>query len=131
MSTPYWHAAELLAENRGKLVPFRDAKAISVAVIDLLRDESSRDSMRKNAYKMGRDMVWGHVAHLYMKSFEQASLDYDFIGYKSPSINTLDKQPEQLPVMKLDHLFRMSDSTGMFQHASFTVPNFAEGILYR
>ena len=127
VSTPYWHATELLTEERGKLVPFRDAKAIATAVVELLRDETLRHSMRKNAYKLGRDMVWSHVAQLYMKSFEQARHDHSFVGRKSSPIKTLDEQPGQLPELKLDHLFRMSDSTGIFQHASFTVPNFAEG----
>ena len=127
VSTPYWHAAELLTEERGKLVPFRDAKAIAAAVVELLRDESLRHSMRKNAYKLGRDMVWSRVARLYAKSFEQARQDHSFVGRKSSPIKTLDEQPGQLPELKLDHLFRMSDSTGIFQHASFTVPNFSEG----
>ena len=127
VSTPYWHAAELLTAERGKLVPFRDAKAIAVAVVELLRDEPLRHSMRKNAYKLGREMVWSRVARLYVKSFEQARQDHSFVGRKSSPIKTLDEQPGQLPEMKLDHLFRMSDSTGIFQHASFTVPNFAEG----
>lgn len=127
VSTPYWHAAELLTAERGKLVPFRDAKAISVAVIELLRDETLRHLMRKNAYKLGREMIWSRVAQLYEKSFEQARQDHNFIGRKSSPIKTLDETPGQLPEMKLDHLFRMSDSTGIFQHASFTVPNFAEG----
>ena len=127
VSTPYWHAAELLTAERGKLVPFRDAKAIAVAVVELLRDEPLRHSMRKNAYKLGRDMVWSRVAQLYAKSFEQARQDHSFVGRKSSPIKTLDEQPGQLPELKLDHLFRMSDSTGIFQHASFTVPNFAEG----
>jgi hypothetical protein len=127
VSTPYWHAAELLTAERGKLVPFRDARAIAVAVVELLRDEPLRHSMRKNAYKLGRDMVWSRVAQLYVKSFEQARLDHSFVGRRSSPIKTLDEQPGQLPDMKLEHLFRMSDSTGIFQHASFTVPNFAEG----
>jgi hypothetical protein len=127
ISTPYWHAAELLTQERGKLVPFRDSAAIAKAVVDLMRDETLRHSMRKNAYKLGRDMIWSRVAHLYLKSFEQARLDHSFVGTKSSPIKTLDEQPGQLPELKLDHLFRMSDSTGIFQHASFTVPNFAEG----
>jgi glycosyltransferase involved in cell wall biosynthesis len=127
VSTPYWHAAELLTAERGKLVPFRDAGAIAVAVVELLRDEPLRHSMRKNAYKLGRDMVWSRVAQLYMKSFEQARQDHSFVGRKSSPIKTLDEQPGLLPGIKLEHLFRMSDSTGIFQHASFTVPNFAEG----
>ena len=32
-----------------------------------------------------------------------------------------------LPPLKLDHLFRMSDHTGIFQHAIFNVPNYHEG----
>ncbi|MEJ0090039.1 MAG: glycosyltransferase [Limisphaerales bacterium] len=127
VSTPYWHAAELLTAERGKLVPFRDANAIAVAVMALLRDEPLRHSMRKNAYKLGRDMIWSRVAQIYEKSFEQARHDHSFVGRKSSPIKTLDESPGQLPEMKLDHLFRMSDSTGIFQHASFTVPNFAEG----
>jgi glycosyltransferase involved in cell wall biosynthesis len=127
VSTPYWHAAELLTAERGKLVPFRDAKAISVAVVDLLRDEPLRHLMRKNAYKLGREMVWSRVAQFYAKSFEQARQDHSFVERKTSPIKTLDEQPGQLPEMKLDHLFRISDSTGIFQHASFTVPNFAEG----
>jgi glycosyltransferase involved in cell wall biosynthesis len=127
VSTPYWHAAELLTAERGKLVPFRDAPAIATAVVELLRDEPLRHSMRKNAYKLGRDMVWSRVAQLYAGSFEQARQDHNFVGRKLSPIKTLDEQPGQLPVLKLDHLFRLSDSTGIFQHASFTVPNFAEG----
>ncbi len=127
VSTPYWHAAELLTAERGKLVPFRDAAAIAAAVVELLRDEPLRHSMRKNAYKLGREMVWNRVARLYLASFEQARQDHSFVGRKTSPIKTLDEQPGQLPELKLDHLFRMSDSTGMFQHASFTVPNFAEG----
>ncbi len=127
VSTPYWHAAELLADERGKLVPFRDAHAIAVAVAELLRDEPLRHSLRKSAFKLGRDMIWSRVAQLYAKSFEQARQDHSFVGRKPSPIKTLDEQPGQLPDLKLDHLYRMSDSTGIFQHASFTVPNFAEG----
>ncbi|HVM61627.1 MAG TPA: glycosyltransferase family 4 protein [Verrucomicrobiae bacterium] len=127
VSTRYWHAAELLTAERGKLVPFRDSGAIAGAVRELLHDEPLRHTMRKNAYRLGRDMVWSRVAQLYVKSFDQARRDHSFVGRKPSPIKTLDEQPGQLPEMKLDHLFRMSDSTGIFQHASFTVPNFAEG----
>jgi glycosyltransferase involved in cell wall biosynthesis len=127
ISTPYWHAAELLAAERGRLVPFRDAAAIAGAVVELLRDEPLRHALRRNAYQLGRAMVWSRVATLYAQSFEQARQDHSFVGRKSSPIKTLDEQPGQLPGLKLDHLFRISDSTGIFQHASFTVPNFAEG----
>ena len=127
VSTPYWHAAELLTEDRGVLVPFGDAKAIAREVIGLLRDESRRTLLRKNAYKFGREMVWSNVARLYMRSFELARLERAVLSRKSFATKTLDEQPRALPALKLDHLSRMTDSTGLFQHAVFSVPNFSEG----
>src|SRR5208283_3419991 len=127
ISTPYWHATELLADGRGVLVPFGDAKAIAQEVIGLLRDDTRRHAMRKNAYKLGREMVWSNVAKLYMRSFELARLERAVLSRKSFATKTLDEQPRALPELKLDHLSRMTDSTGIFQHAIFTVPNFSEG----
>jgi glycosyltransferase involved in cell wall biosynthesis len=127
VSTPYWHAAELLAEDRGVLVPFGDADAIAHQVASLLRDDPRRQSMRKNAYKLGREMIWSNTARLYMASFEQARLEGSVLSRKSFATKTLDRQPRELPALRLDHLSRMTDSTGMFQHAILTVPNFSEG----
>ena len=127
VSTPYWHAAELLAEERGILVPFGDSSAIAREVAGLLRDSTRRNAMRKNAYKLGREMVWSNVARLYMQSFEQARLQGAAVSRKLFATKTLDQQPRELPDIRLDHLSRMTDSTGIFQHAIFTVPNFSEG----
>ncbi len=127
VSTPYWHAAELLAEDRGVLVPFGDAEAIAREVIGLLRDDTRRHAIRKNAYRIGREMVWSIVAQLYMRSFECSRLEGAALSRKSLATKTLDQKPRELPVIKLSHLSRMTDSTGVFQHAIFSVPNFSEG----
>ena len=127
ISTPYWHAAELLADDRGVLVPFGDDEALARAVIGLLREDTRRHAMRKNAYKLGREMVWSNTARLYWRSFELARLQRAALSRKSFATKTLDQQPRDLPEMKLEHLSRMTDSTGMFQHAILTVPNFSEG----
>src|ERR1700681_1992661 len=127
ISTPYWHAAELLAEDRGVLVPFGDAPAIAREVIGLLRDDTRRHAMRKNAYRIGREMVWSNVAQLYMRSFEASRLEGAALSRKSLATKTLDQKPRELPELKLSHLSRMTDSTGIFQHAILTVPNFSEG----
>jgi len=127
ISTPYWHAAELLADDRGVLVPFGDAPAIAREVIGLLRDDTRRHAMRKNAYRIGRDMVWSNVAQLYMRSFESARLEGAAQSRKSLATKTLDQKPRELPELKLSHLCLMTDSTGIFQHAVFSVPNFSEG----
>ena len=127
ISTPYWHAAELLTEDCGVLVPFGDAPAIAREVIDLLRDDTRRHAIRKNAYKLGREMVWSNVARLYMRSFELSQIEGTARSRKSLATKTLDQKPRELPELKLSHLSRMTDSTGIFQHAILTVPNFSEG----
>jgi glycosyltransferase involved in cell wall biosynthesis len=127
ISTPYWHASELLADDRGVLVPFADAPAIAREVIGLLRDDTRRHAMRKNAYRIGRDMVWSNVAQQYMRSFELSRLQGAPRSRKSLATKTLDRKPRELPEIKLNHLSRMTDSTGVFQHAVFSIPNFSEG----
>lgn len=128
VSTPYWHAEELLADGHGVLVPFGNAAAIADEVISLLFDDARRHGIRKNAYRLGREMIWSNVAQLYMRSFEQSRTQGTGARpRKSLARKTLDQKPRELPDVNLSHLSRMTDSTGIFQHAVFSVPNFSEG----
>lgn len=127
ISTPYWHASELLGDDRGVLVPFADAASIGREVIALLRDDTRRHAMRKNAYLLGREMIWSNAAQLYMRSFEASRLEMATPPRRSLASRTLNQKPRELPRLKLNHLARMTDSTGVFQHAIFSVPNFSEG----
>jgi glycosyltransferase involved in cell wall biosynthesis len=127
ISTPYWYAEEMLAEERGVLIPFHDPAALAEQVIDLLDNESKRHAMRKQAYLFGRAMIWSQVANRYMESFERARVERrNFISAR-PAVKPLNKRPSELPSLKLDHLYHMTDNTGMLQHARFTVPNYHEG----
>jgi glycosyltransferase involved in cell wall biosynthesis len=72
ISTPYWHAAELLDDGRGVLVPFEDPDAIATAAIELLDNDAARNTMRRRAYLYARQMVWNRVAQSYMHSFSRA-----------------------------------------------------------
>jgi glycosyltransferase involved in cell wall biosynthesis len=72
ISTPYWHAAELLDDGRGVLVPFNDSNAIASAAIELLDSDAARLAMRKRAYLYARRMVWDRVAQSYMQTFVRA-----------------------------------------------------------
>lgn len=127
ISTPYWYAEELLAEGRGTLVPFRDPAAIAAQVINLLDDESERHAMRKRAYLFGRDMIWPRVAQRYMESFERARVERRSFIPSTLVVKPLDQRPDDLPILKLDHLRLLTDDTGMIQHARFTIPNYHEG----
>ena len=72
ISTPYWHAAELLGDKRGVLVPFENPEAIATAAIELLGNDAARQAMRRRAYSHGRQMVWSRVAQSYMRCFTRA-----------------------------------------------------------
>ncbi len=127
ISTPYWYAEEMLADDRGALVPFSDPQALAEQVIDLLGNESKRHAMRKRAYLFGRDMIWPRVASQYMKTFERARADHRYFAAAEYAVKPLDKRAGDLPPLKLDHLRHLTDDTGVFQHAIFTIPNYREG----
>jgi glycosyltransferase involved in cell wall biosynthesis len=127
ISTPYWHATELLKDERGVLVPFADPKSIAREVIGLLRDVPRRHAMSDRAYKLGRDMVWGKTAGLYMNSFEAAQQQGAKVKRKTVGPDRLLHRPHESPELNLDHLYRMTDSIGILQHATYTAPNLAEG----
>lgn len=127
ISTPYWYAQEMLADERGVLVPFKDPAALADQVIDLLENESKRHAMRKRAYLFGRSMIWSEVAQRYMESFQRARVERMHFKQSGLVFKALDERPGELPPMKLDHLHHMTDETGMLQHAIFTIPNYREG----
>ncbi len=127
ISTPYLHAVELLDEERGALVPFDDPEAIATKTVELLDNATARHAMRKRAYLYGRDMVWSRVAQKYMKSFERIYNERLRNPRATFSARNTEKNLDRLPAIKLDHLYRMTDHTGMVEHAVFVVPNYPEG----
>jgi glycosyltransferase involved in cell wall biosynthesis len=127
ISTPYWYAAEILADGRGILVPFADEKAIAQAVIHLLKNEAERHALRKNAYLFGRNMIWPVVANRYMEVFEKVKEERAASPRLVRPYLTMDLRPRELPPLRLDHLKRLTDHTGVLQHAVYNVPNYNEG----
>ena len=127
VSTPYWYAEEMLADERGVLVPFHNPAAMAAGIIDLLENEAKRHAMRKRAYMFGRDMIWPHIARRYMESFERAKSERRHYILSGFTVKALDERPVELPPLKLDHLRHMTDETGILQHAIFTIPNYSEG----
>ena len=127
ISTPYWHAIELLDDRRGALVPFQDPAAIANKTIELLDTPAIRHSMRKRAYLFAREMVWKRVAQGYMESFARVRSDRMENPQVQFSARASRKSLDRLPDLNLNHLHRMTDDTGMLQHSIFTIPNRKEG----
>jgi glycosyltransferase involved in cell wall biosynthesis len=91
ISTPYWHAAELLADGRGVLVSFRDPAAIAAAAIELLDNDAARETMRKRAYLYARHMVWEQVAQSYMRVFVRACANRMQPAHVAPLLQAAEK----------------------------------------
>jgi glycosyltransferase involved in cell wall biosynthesis len=127
ISTPYWHAQELLADDRGRLVPFRDPPALAREVIDLLDHPDECRAIRKRAYQYCRKMVWSNVGQRYLDTFAEAKRQRLRKNVPERQLETLGLRQHQLPEIKLDYLRRMTDGTGMLQHAKYTVPDRTHG----
>jgi glycosyltransferase involved in cell wall biosynthesis len=127
ISTPYWHAKELLAEGRGVIVPFDDPGSIASAVIRLMENDAERHAMRKRAYLYSRTTTWPKTARAYMACFQRARFERSL----RPRPAQLDElplsEPNDLPELNAAHLLKMTDDTGILQHAIFSVPNAQEG----
>jgi glycosyltransferase involved in cell wall biosynthesis len=127
ISTPYWHAIELLDDRRGALVPFQNPGAIAQKTIELLDTPAIRHAMRKRAYLFAREMIWKRVAQGYMESFSRVRRDRTENPRVQFSARATPKALNRLPDLKLDHVSALTDDAGMLQHAIFTVPNRGEG----
>jgi glycosyltransferase involved in cell wall biosynthesis len=126
ISTPYWHARELLGDGRGTLVPIRDAGALAHAVCDLFGDDAKRNALGARAAEQGRSMAWPVVAELYLETFEAArAQERRARSERLRSLATI--PPPDLPEPNLGHLRSLTDETGLLQHATFVVPRYAEG----
>ena len=104
ISTPYWHALELLDDRRGALVPFQNPDAIARKTIELLDTPAIRHAMRKRAYLFAREMVWKRVAQGYMESFSRVRSDRMESPKVQFSARLTEKSLGQLPELKLNQL---------------------------
>lgn len=117
VSTPYWHARELLADGRGRLFPFGDSAALAAAVAALLADRPELDRVRAAGYEYTRPMLWPRVGRQYLALASQAIAEAPVRRRRAGP-----PRASSLPELRLDHLLRLTDDTGIIQHATFTVP---------
>lgn len=123
ISTPYFYAEEMLADGRGRLVPFADSSAIAHEVLHLFDNEIEMNAMRKRAYKFSRKMIWSEVVQQYVNIFSQLKqerMQKPQLVFQTKGLLSV---PHDLPEVKLDHLRLLTDDTGLLQHARFIVPD--------
>ena len=123
VSTPYWHATELLADGRGVLVPFGDSTAFGAEITALLTNDVRRQAVRRRAYRISREMTWEQTAKRYLAVFASARTVLHAKGAgKTEQVNAI-TAVNVLPEIRLEHLLSMCDDTGLLQHAVQTIPN--------
>jgi len=123
VSTPYWHASELLANGRGRLFDFNDSDGLSAVLMELLDNPEGLKNLRKKAYDYGRKITWPKTGEKYVAVANKILEDKPNVLVKKEI--TLD--PLILPPFSLAHIKRLTDDTGIIQHANFGIPNLKEG----
>ncbi len=119
VSTPYWHAQELLGDGVGELVPFNDATGIAYAVRDLLTDPGRRKLLATRAYARGRDTIWARSGETYLATCDAAIREHQTrTSHRTAQTNV---EPTFAAIA------RMSDDCGMLQHAKRAVPDRTHG----
>ena len=127
VSTPYWHARELLADGRGVLIPFGDAAATGREIAELLTDDTRRQAICKRAYAVSRSMTWERTAERYMSAFEHAWQGHWLKAFARPDKKAPAPYIPAPPAMQIGHFLSMCDDTGLFQHAVHSVPDRSHG----
>ncbi|WP_343521709.1 glycosyltransferase family 4 protein [Pedobacter sp.] len=123
ISTPYWHAQELLADNRGKLFDFKDDTKLAAIVNDLLTDSDKYQKLKQNAYKYGLNLRWPAIGNNYLNVLNEALSAETKAARTIPPIIDV----EGMPALNLSHIALLTDDTGIIQHARFGIPNLKEG----
>ncbi len=123
VSTPYWHATELLSDGRGVLFDFGNSGKLSTILIDLLDHPEKRLAIRKKAFGHGRKTVWPIIGSMYNDIIEKV-VDED-IKIEKKEVIPIDLS--LLPKFSIEHIKRLTDDTGIIQHAKFGIPNLKEG----
>jgi len=122
VSTPYWHAAELLAGGHGYLFPFGDHRALSDALLSLLGSPIEIERVRCSAFEFTRSMVWPRIGRAYRELATKVLAEAPIrLAPVKPT------RASSLPELRLDHLIRMTDDTGVIQHARYSVPARSSG----
>lgn len=123
ISTPYWHAEELLSDDRGLLFNFGDSEQLSDKINDLLDHSEKMKNLKTRASKYGKSIIWPKIGYRYSQLIQTViTEDSKFIEKKEVDFDLL-----ILPPFSLAHIKRLTDDTGIIQHAKFGIPNLKEG----
>lgn len=80
ISTPYWHATEMLSDGMGRLFNFEDSRGLTSILLDVLNNPPVLKEMKEKAKAYSRKITWPKIGEKYhqlsislSKSVEAAS----------------------------------------------------------
>ncbi|NTV79087.1 MAG: glycosyltransferase, partial [Clostridiales bacterium] len=123
VSTPYWHAAELLSDDKGVLFGFNNTDELADILVDLFDHPEKRMKLRKKAYDYGRGITWPKIGAKYNHLIEKVVSE----GLGNVKKEVVPFDILLLPPFSLAHIKRMTDDTGIIQHAKYGIPNLKDG----
>ena len=130
VSTPYLHAAEVLAGGAGRLAPFGDVEAFGGALAELVSDPEARAEASRCALAIGATTAWPAVGAASVDLSEVAIRDAR-TAEGSPEVAGEPDGPTPVhPGMRpaaVGYLDRLTDDCGPFQHAVCGLPDRAHG----
>lgn len=121
VSTPYWHAEELLTPERGRLFEFKDYRGLAAVVNDLFDDPALMTTLQQNAYEYGLTIAWPKIGLAYLDVFQHLITQVKSANGKEREFQF------QLPDFNIRHLERLTDDTGIVQHARSNVADYKTG----
>src|SRR5690606_11439012 len=123
VSTPYWHAAELLAENKGRLFDFNDSDGLSQILNELLEKPVILNEIQENAAEYGQNITWPKIGQKYTDLTEQVlTTPRDPLPKNENVIDPLFLPPFSLVLIK-----SFTNNTAIIYVSKFVIPNLKEG----
>ncbi len=120
VSTPYWHAEEILANDNGRFFDFHDCQGLARVLNDLLDDEAAIKDLQEKSKQNSSHNRWPVVGVQYHDLL--INVTKNAIQY----LQEIKSTPE-IPSFSFKAVERLTTQTGILQHAQGVVPYYKEG----
>ncbi len=118
ISTPYWHAEELLAEGRGILFDFNNHGQLGNILLNLLDNPQEIRRLRESAIEYGYRLEWPKIGAKYVNVAKSAMERFAHIQKEKHAI----PNPNLLPDFSLAHFKLPADGKEILQNVKYGIP---------
>lgn len=120
VSTPYWHAKEVLSDGVGRFFGFYDHSELSHVLIELLDNKNTIELLKERAKARSYQNTWPLIGRRYQRLI--FNVTKNAIQYLEENNN----KPE-IPAFSFKAIERLTTQMGILQHAQGIIPFYKEG----